>query len=84
MKRLKGRGLGRLRETDNGYSFECDEIQLELDHGRTMTIRRETLAGEDGITIYAGIDREKRMANPRFVIRAPNFGLVHLSVEQAK
>jgi hypothetical protein len=82
MKRLRGRGLGRLRESDNG--FECDEIHLELDHGRTMTIRRETLTGEDGITIYAGIDREGRTANARFVIRATNFGHVHLSVEQGK
>jgi hypothetical protein len=82
MKRLRGKGLGRLRETDNG--FECDEIELELDHGRTLTIRRETLAGEDGITLYAGIDREGRTANARFVIRAPNFGHVHISIEQAK
>ena len=82
MKRLKGMGLGRLRDTDGG--FECDEIVLELDHGRTLTIRRDTIAGEDGITLDAGIDREGRTANARFVIRAPNFGRVHLSVEQAK
>lgn len=84
MKQLRGRGLGRLRETDNGYGFECDEIHLELDHGRTLILRRETLAGEDGITIRAGIDREGRTANARFVIGAPNFGHVHLSVEQGK
>ena len=84
MKRLKGGGLGRFRESDSGYGFECDEIHLELDHGRTITIRRETLTGEDGITIFAGIDREGRTANARFVLRATNFGHVHLSVEQGK
>lgn len=84
MKRLKGSVLGRFRESNDGQSFECDEIHLELDHGRTMTIRRETVAGEDGINICAGIDREGRLANARFVIRAPNFGQVHLSVEQGK
>jgi hypothetical protein len=82
MKRLKGMGLGRPRDTGGG--FECDEIVLELDHGRTLTIRRETVAGEDGVALYAGIDRDDRTANARFVIRAPNFGQVHLSVEQAK
>jgi hypothetical protein len=82
MKRLKGLGLGRIRD-DNGR-FECDELVLELDHGRTLTIRRETIAGEDGITMSAGIERENQTANARFVIRAPNFGQVHLSIEQAK
>lgn len=82
MKRLKGTGVGRLRDT--GGSFECDQIILELDYGRTMLIRRETVAGEDGISLYAGIDRDNRTANARFVIRAPNFGSVHLSIEQAK
>jgi len=82
MKRLKGMGIGRLR--DEGGRFECDEIVLELDHGRSLTIRRETVAGEDGVTLYAGIEREERTANARFVIRAPNSGHVHLSIEQAK
>ncbi len=31
MKRLKGIGVGRLR--DEGGRFECDEIVLELDQG---------------------------------------------------
>ena len=82
MKRLKGMGIGRLR--DEGGRFECDEIVLELDHGRSLTIRRETVAGEDGVTLYAGIEREDRTANARLVIRAPNYGHVHLSIEQAK
>ena len=82
MKRLKGMGVGRLR--DEGGRFECDQIVLELDHGRTLTLRRETVAGEDGITLCAGIDRDNRMANARFVLRATNFGQVHLSIEQAK
>jgi hypothetical protein len=82
MKRLKGIGLGRLRDEDG--RFECDEIRLELDHGRTVTIRRESARGEDGITLCADIERVDRTANARFVIRALNFGIVHLSVEQAK
>ena len=82
MKRLKGTGVGRLK--DEGGRFECDEIVLELDHGRTLTIRRETVGGEDGVVLLAGIDRADRTANARFVIRAPNFGQVHLSIEQAK
>jgi hypothetical protein len=82
MKRLRGMGLGRLCSEDG--RFECDEIVLELDHGRTVAIRRETVGGEDGITLRADITREDRTANARFVIRAPNFGFVHLNVEQAK
>ena len=82
MKRLRVRGLGRVREDEN--VSECDEIHIELDHGRTLTIRRESLSGEDGINLFAGIDREGRTANARFVIRAPNFAHVHLSIEQAK
>ena len=42
------------------------------------------MGGEDGVTLLTGIDRADRTANARFVIRAPNFGQVHLSVEQAK
>jgi hypothetical protein len=75
-------GVGRLGE--EGGKFECDEIVLELDHGRTLAIRRESAAGEDGVVLQAGIDRAGRTANARFVIRAPSFGQVHLSVEQAK
>lgn len=82
MKRLRFKRGGLLR--DNGDSFECDEIVLQLDHGRTITLRRESVAGEDGIVLHAGIDREERTANARFVIRAQNFGCLNLSVEQAK
>jgi hypothetical protein len=82
VKRLKGRGIARIRDEDGG--FECDEIVLEFDHGRTLTIRRESIHGEDGIALFAGIDRAERTANARFVIRAPNFGQLHLSIEQAK
>jgi hypothetical protein len=82
MKRLRGTGVGRLKDEDG--KFECDEIVLELDHSRTIRLRRKTLAGEDGIELIAGIDREDRTANARFVLRVPNFGQVHLSVEQAK
>ena len=82
MKRLKGTRNGRLRE--DGGTFECDEIVLELDHGRTMTIRRESVSGEDGVVLLAGFERPDRTANARFVIRVPNFGSVNLSVEQAK
>ena len=83
MKRLKGTCAGRLREDDSGR-FECDEITLELDHGRVLTIRRESIGGEDGVELSAGIRREERSANARFVVRAPNFGFLHLSIEQAK
>ncbi len=82
MKRLRGMGIGRLRDEDG--RFECDEIVLELDHGRKLTIRRESIGGEDGVTLYAGIERENQTANARFVIRAPDFAHVHLSVEPAK
>ena len=82
MKRLKGTLSGRLRE--DGGRFECDEIVLELEHGRTLTVRRESVGGEDGIKLYANIEREERTANARFVVRAPNFGYLHLSIEQAK
>lgn len=82
MKKLTGIGTGRIRESDG--KFECDEIVLELDHGRSIMIRRESIAGADGIVLDAGINRPNQTANARFVIRVPNFGVVHLSVEQAK
>jgi hypothetical protein len=81
MKRLNGIGLGRIR--DDGR-FECDKITIELDHGRTITITRNSVSGEDGIELLADIQRNDKTANARFVIRADNFGQVHLSVEQAK
>ena len=82
MKRLKGTFSGQLREQDN--RFECDEITFELDHGRLLTIRRESVGGEDGVQLFAGIAREDRTANARFVIRVPNFGILQLAIEQAK
>jgi hypothetical protein len=82
MKRLRGRSLGRIRE--EGDRIEFDQIVLELYHGRTLTLRRQTIAGEDGITLSAGIERKGRTANARFVIRIPNFGHVQLNIEQAR
>lgn len=82
MKRLTGIGLGRIRDEDG--HFECDEIIIELNHGRTITICRDSVAGEDGITLNAGIERKDQTANARFVIRAENFGYLRLSIEQAK
>jgi hypothetical protein len=49
-----------------------------------LTIRREAVGGVDGIAVHCGIDRAERTANARFVNRAPNSGVMHLSVEQAK
>jgi hypothetical protein len=82
MKRLQGIGLGRIRDDDG--KFECDKIIIELDHGRTITITRDSVAGDDGIAICAGIERKERTANGRFVVRVQNFGHLHLSIEQAK
>jgi hypothetical protein len=82
MKRLRGRKTGEFR--DETGSFECDELVLDIDHGRSVTIRREGVGGEDGIALFAGIDRNNRMANARFVIRAKNFGYLHVAVEQAQ
>ncbi len=81
MKKLTGR-LYNPAAADG--PFECAEVVLDLDHGRSITIRRETVGGVDGIALHCGIDRTERTANARFVIRAPNFGVLHLSVEQAK
>ena len=81
MKRLKFKRGGLLH--DHGDSLECDEIVMELDHGRTVTLRRESVAGKDGITLYAGIEREDQLANARFVIRN-ELGHLHLNVEQGK
>jgi hypothetical protein len=82
MKRLRGRGQGGFYQ-ENGR-FECDEIVLDLDHGRTLSIRRATVVGEDGIMLCAGIERDNRTANGGFVIRATNFAMLHLSIEQAR
>lgn len=82
MKYLTGVGLGRIREDDG--RFECDKITLELDHGRTLTITRGTVHGEDGIMLQAGIDRPNQMVNGRIVIRPINFGCLQLNIEQAK
>jgi hypothetical protein len=70
--------------TGEDGSFECTEIILDLDHGRSIVIRREAITGSDGIVLSCGIDRADRTANARFVIRATNFGVIQLSVEQAK
>lgn len=83
MKRLKGTFTGRSRD-DDSRRFECDEITLELEHGRELTVRRVSVSGEDGVQLLAGISREERTANARFVVRAPNFGVLHLSIEQGK
>lgn len=81
MKRLTGKTYN---PTGGDGPFECVEIPVELDHERTITIRRETICGADGITLTCGIDRAERTGNAAFVIRSPNFGVLHLGVEQAK
>ena len=68
MKKLRGFGIGRIRD-ENG-KFECDEIVLDLDHGRSLSIRRESVGGEDGLSLLAGIERADRLSNARFVNRA--------------
>ena len=82
MKKLRATCSGRVHEHQDGH-FECDEITLDLDHGRIVTIRRESLGGEDGIRLFCGIDRPNSTSNARFVIRA-GFNSVHLGVEQMK
>ena len=81
LKRLTGTNYCR---TGGDGPFQCEKIVLDLDHGRSVVISRETVGGEDGITLTCGIDRADRTANARFVIRVPNSGVMHLSVEQAK
>ena len=81
MKKLIGKTY---HPTGGDGPFECVEIILDLDHGRSIKIRREAVGGEDGITLYCGIDRADRTANARFVIRVSNSSVAHLSVEQAK
>ena len=83
MKRLKGSGCCAACGTRSASSSATKSC-WELDHGRTLSIRRESVGGEDGVTLLTGIDRADRTADAHFVIRAPNFGQVHLSVEQAK
>ena len=81
-KRLRVRMEGRVRE-DATYS-ECDSIVIELDHGRSIVVSRQSIRGEDGTQLAARIARENQTANACFAIRVPNFGLIHASVEQAK
>ena len=78
MKKLTGRTYN---PTGGDTPFECVEIVINLDHGRSITIRREAIGGAVGLTLSCGIDRAERTANARFVIRAPSFGVLHVGVE---
>lgn len=82
MKKLTGIYSGRL--AGECGRFECDEITVELDHKRVLTIRRESVKGEGGITLFAGFSQDEKTANARFVVRPTNFGILNLTIEQAK
>lgn len=81
MKRLKG-----TITTKDGAAIPLDaeSIEIELDHGRSISIRREEVSGSDGLEFHCGIERPNQTANGRFVVRVPNFGYLLLTVEPAK
>lgn len=82
MKRLQGQINDRAKgqKTD----FEADEIVIELDHGRRITIRRDRVRGTDGVEVEAGLEGENRINSSGFVIRTVNYGCVCLTIEQNK
>ena len=81
MKRIEG-----TIKTKDGMEtpLDAESIVLRLDHGRQISVRRDDLSGSDGLSLYCGIERANQAANGRFIIRAPNFGSVLLTVERAK
>jgi len=80
MKKLRGLLKSKNITLGAGGAFEAEEIVLELEHDRQITIRRT----KNGIQLFCDITRKNKTANAQFVIRAPNFGIIELSVGQIK
>jgi len=74
----------RIDEKPQETPFQCDEIIIELDHERRISISRGLIRGNDGIEISCGLGRSAATANAGFVVRPLNFSVIGITVEQVK
>lgn len=88
LKKLKGslikHGSWKESKLDQSTEFEVDEIRIELDHDRVLSIRRDLVRGNDGVFAGFGTDRVGRTDGIRIVVRPVNFAAVQLTAETNK